>query len=106
MVYGKFGRATKTKNLLVGQLQDQILTMEQIVKNKMNQDFEQIRAYDRHQIQQLQANLKELHRNSQANKGLVTQQEELIKKLQARLDLTEGTSVEISYFSDSSTGGK
>jgi hypothetical protein len=51
-----------------------------------------------HQIQQLQANLEELHRNSQANKGLVTQQDELIKKLQARLDLTEGTSVEISSF--------
>jgi hypothetical protein len=29
---------------------------------------------------------------------LVTQQEELIKKLQARLDLTEGTSIEISSF--------
>jgi hypothetical protein len=29
---------------------------------------------------------------------LVTQQEELIKQLQARLDLTEGTSVEISSF--------
>jgi ribosome-binding protein aMBF1 (putative translation factor) len=35
------------KNLLVGQLQDQMLTMEQTVKNKMSQDFEQIRAYDR-----------------------------------------------------------
>jgi hypothetical protein len=68
------------------------------VKNNMNQDFEQIRAYDKHQIQQLQANLEELHQNSQASRGLVTQQEELIKKLQARLDLTEGTSVEISSF--------
>jgi peptidoglycan hydrolase CwlO-like protein len=68
------------------------------VKNKMNRDFEHIRAYDRHQIQQLQANLEELHQNSQDNKGLITQQEELIKKLQARLDLIEGTSVEISSF--------
>jgi hypothetical protein len=75
-----------------------MLAMEQTVKNKMSQDFEQIRAYDRHQIQQLQANLDELHRNSQANKGLVTQRDELIKQLQARLDLTEGTSVEISSF--------
>jgi len=72
--------------------------MEHDVKNKMNIDFKQIRAYDRHQIQQLQANLEELHQNSQANKGLVTQQEELIKKLQARLDLIEGRSVEISSF--------
>jgi ribosome-binding protein aMBF1 (putative translation factor) len=43
----------KQKNLLVAQSQDQILTMEQTVKKKMNQDFEQIRAYDMHQIQQL-----------------------------------------------------
>ena len=72
--------------------------MEQDVKNKMSQDFEQVRAYDRHQIQQLQANLEELHQNSQDNKGLITQQEELINQLQTRLDLTEGTSVEISAF--------
>jgi hypothetical protein len=72
--------------------------MEQDVKNKMNRDFEQVRAYDRHQIQQLQANLEELHQNSQANKGLITQHEELIKQLQTRLDLTEGTTIEISTF--------
>jgi hypothetical protein len=88
----------KQKNLLVGKLQYQMLAMEQAVRNKMNQEFEQIRAYDMHQIQQLQANLEELQWNSRAKKGLVTQQEELINKLQARLDLTEGTSVEISYF--------
>ena len=52
------------KILLVGQLQDQVLTMEQTVKNKMSQEFEQIRAYDWHQIQDLWANLNELHRNS------------------------------------------
>jgi hypothetical protein len=86
------------KILLVGQLQDQVLTMEQTVKNKMSQEFEQIRAYDWHQIQQLRANLDELHRNSQADKGLITQRDELIKKLQARLDLTEGTTVEILSF--------
>jgi ABC-type phosphate transport system auxiliary subunit len=62
----------RQKILLVGKLQDQILTMEHTVKNKMSQDFEQIRVYDRHKKQQLQANLEELHRNSQANKGLVT----------------------------------
>jgi ABC-type phosphate transport system auxiliary subunit len=60
----------KQRNLLVGKLQDQIMTMEQDVKNKMNKDFEQIRAYDKHQIQQLQANLDELQRNSQANQRL------------------------------------
>jgi hypothetical protein len=96
----------RQRNMLVGKLQDKIMTMEHDVKNNMNRYFEQIRVYDRHQIQQLQANLEELHQNSQDNKGLITQQEELIKKLQARLDLTEGTSIEVSYFFDSSIGGK
>jgi hypothetical protein len=54
----------KQRNLLVGQLQDQIMTMEHDVKNKMNKYFEQFIAYDRHQIQQLQSNLEEVHRNS------------------------------------------
>jgi hypothetical protein len=64
----------------------------------MNRDFEQIRAYDKHQIQQLQANFDELQRNSQENQGLITQDVELIKQLQANLELIEGTSVEISSF--------
>jgi hypothetical protein len=35
------------KILLVGKLQDQLLAMEQIVRNTMIQDFEQIKAHDR-----------------------------------------------------------
>jgi hypothetical protein len=72
--------------------------MEHDVRNNMNKEFEQVRAYDRHQIQQLKANLDELYQNSQDNRGLVTQQEELIKKLQAKIDLTEGTIVEMETF--------
>ena len=40
----------------------------------------------------------ELHRNSQANQGLVTQRDELIGKLKDRLYLTEETSIDISSF--------
>jgi hypothetical protein len=86
------------KCLLVEHLQNQIYAMEQTIRNKMSQDFEQIRAHDRQQIQQLQANLEELHQSSQTNQGLVTQRDELIEQLQARLDLTEGTSIDISAF--------
>jgi hypothetical protein len=64
----------------------------------MSQDFKKIRVHDRKQIQQLQANLEEIHQSSQTNQGLVTQRDELIKQLQARLDLTEGTSIDISAF--------
>lgn len=49
------------KCLLVEHLQSQIHAMEHTIRNRMSQDFEQIRAHDRQQIQQLQANLEELH---------------------------------------------
>jgi hypothetical protein len=39
-----------------------------------------------------------LHQSSQTNQGLVTQHDELIENLQARLELTEGTSIDISTF--------
>ena len=64
----------------------------------MSQDFKQIRAHDRQQIQQLQTNLDELHQSSQINQGLVIQRDELIRQLQARLEMIEGTSIEISAF--------
>jgi ABC-type phosphate transport system auxiliary subunit len=88
----------KKRSLLVGKLQDQIMNMEHDVRNNMNKEFEQVRAYDKHHIQQLKTNLDELYHNSQENRGLVTQQEELIKKLQAKIDLTKGTTVEMAYF--------
>jgi hypothetical protein len=72
--------------------------MERDVRNKMNNQFEQVIADDRHQIQQLKSNLDELHQNSRDNRGLVTQQEELIKKLQANIYLAEGTIVDMVAF--------
>jgi ABC-type phosphate transport system auxiliary subunit len=88
----------RQKCLLVENLQSQIHAMEKTIRNRMSQDFEQIRAHDRLQIQKLQANLELLHQSSQTNQGLVTQHDELIEQLQARLDLTEGTSIDISAF--------
>jgi hypothetical protein len=61
-------------------------------------DFEKIRASDQQQIKQLQDNLELLHQSSQTNQGLVTQCDKLIKKLQARLTLTENTTIDISAF--------
>jgi hypothetical protein len=84
--------------MLVEQLQKHIYTVEQSVQAIVSQDFEQIRATDRQQIQQLRANLDEPHQSSKINQGLITQCYELIRQLQAKLDLIEGTSVDISSF--------
>jgi hypothetical protein len=45
----------------------------------MNQDYDQIKDYERNLIQQLQAIIEDFQRNSQADRELSTQQEELIK---------------------------
>ena len=77
-----------------------MMTMERDVRNNMNKEFEQVIANEKHEIQQLKSNLDELHQNSQDNKGLVTQQEELIKKLQANIELVEGTTINMEFFQD------
>jgi hypothetical protein len=85
----------KQRNMLVRKLQDQMITMEKEVRNQMNKDLEQVRVSDRHQIQQLKTNLDELYQNSQANRELSTHQEDLIKKIQAKIDFSEVTTVEM-----------
>jgi len=47
----------------------------------MKKGFEKIRAYNRKEIQQLKISLDEMHKNSQENRELAIQQEELIKQL-------------------------
>jgi hypothetical protein len=83
------------KSMLVEKLQNKIHTNERTIQNRMSRYFEQIKAYDKKQIQRLQANFDELQRNSQFNKGLITQHVEIIKQLQDKLVLTEGTSLDI-----------
>jgi hypothetical protein len=64
----------------------------------MNKGLEKIRAYDRQEIQQLKTSLDELHRNSQANRELTIQREELVKQLQAKINTIENTTVNVAVF--------
>jgi hypothetical protein len=84
--------------LLVEHFQNQIYTTENTIRNKMNENFEQIRASDRQQIKQLQDNLELIHQSSHTIQGLGTQCDELIENLNAILTLIEGISIEISAF--------
>jgi hypothetical protein len=75
-------------------------TTEQEVRTQMKKDFEQVRASDRQQIQQPKTSLDELHKNSQDNREMAIQQGELIKQLQAKIDLSKVTTVEMETFQD------
>ena len=61
------------KFLLVEQLQNEIHSIEQTIRSRMNQYIKQIRASYQHQMKQLQDNLEMLYQSSQTNKGLITQ---------------------------------
>jgi seryl-tRNA synthetase len=80
------------------QLQNQMKTVEKNVRNKVNKDFEQIRARDKQEIQQLKSILEDMHRNIQASQGRATQQDELVRKLQAKVSSTENMIVDITVF--------
>jgi len=56
---GNLAEQLKQRNLLVRQLQEQMETMERYVRNQMNKGFENIRACDRQEIQQLKTSLDE-----------------------------------------------
>jgi signal transduction histidine kinase len=62
------------------------------------QNQNQIRAYDRQEIQQLKVSLDEMHKNSQESREMATQQGELVKQLQAKINLIENTAVDIEVF--------
>jgi hypothetical protein len=64
----------------------------------MKQDFDQIRAYEKNQSQQLQASIEEFQRNSQDDRELATQREELIKQLHTKVHLSKVTIVEVETF--------
>ena len=64
----------------------------------MNRDFEQIRASHQLQIKQLHDNIELLYQSSQTRKGMITQCDKFIQHLQARLTLTENTTIDISAF--------
>jgi hypothetical protein len=95
---GTLKERLKQKDLLINQLQNQIKTVEEDVRSEVNKGFEQMRANDRQEIQQLKSNLEEIHKTAQASQGRVIQQEELVRQLQAKLSSTESMVVDITVF--------
>jgi hypothetical protein len=95
---GNLKEQLKQKDLLVSRLQCQLKTMEQSVRDDMNRGFEQIRACDRHEIQQLKFSLDEIHKNAQISREWTIQQGELVKQLHAKINLTENKVVDMAFF--------
>jgi hypothetical protein len=95
---GNLKERLKQKDLLISQLQNQVKTVEKNVRSEMNKSFEQIRVCDTQEIQQLKSSLDEMHKNAQASREWAFQQGELVKQLQARINSTENTAVDMRVF--------
>ena len=64
----------------------------------MSKSLEQIRAVERIEIQSLKSSLDEMNQRIQVCQVQVTQQKELVKQLQAKLNLTESQVVYLKAF--------
>jgi len=69
----------------------------------MNQENEQIKASYQHQMKKLQDNLEMIYHRSQTNKGLITQRDNFIEHLQAKLALIENKTIDINAFKTKSS---
>jgi hypothetical protein len=88
----------KQRNLLISQLQNQIRTTEKNVKDKVNKGIEQARASDKQEIQLLKSSLDEMHKNVQEREKRAIRQSELVKQVQAKLNLIESMVIDITIF--------
>jgi hypothetical protein len=88
----------KKSNHIIAQLQDQLKNAEKNIREEVNKSLEQARAVERQEIQSLKTSLDEMNQRIQASQVQVTQQKELVKQLQAKLNLTEGRVVDLKAF--------
>jgi hypothetical protein len=79
-------------------LQDQIRTVEKNVGREVNKGLEQARDSDRQEIQKLKSSFDEMQKNVHASEGRAIQQGELVKQLQAKVNLTKDMVIDIIVF--------
>jgi hypothetical protein len=83
---------------MISLLQNQIRITETNVRDEVNKGLEHARDGDKNEIQLLKTSLDEMHKNVQASEIWASQQDELVKQLQAKLDLTENMVINIIVF--------
>jgi len=64
----------------------------------VNTGLEQARAADQREIEWIKFDLKQMHQSAQTSQAQVSQQEELIRKLQVKLNSSEIQVIDIKIF--------
>jgi len=88
----------KQKNQMISQLQNQIRTTENNVRDKVNKGLEQDRSSDKQEIQLLKSSLDEMHKNVQVSERQAIEQDDLVNQLQDKVNYTEKMVVDMAVF--------
>jgi hypothetical protein len=88
----------RQKNQMIAQLQRQLKDTEKNISEEINKGLEHARTVDKQEIQMLKASLNEMYMKMQASRGQATQQEELTKQLQERLDSIQNQVIDMKVF--------
>jgi hypothetical protein len=86
------------KNHLIRTLEAKLATTKGISRDQVNTGPEQARAADQKEIEQLRSDLEQIHQKSQTNQAQVSQQEELIRQLQVKLNSGKSQVIDIRIF--------
>ena len=76
----------KQRNQMISQLQSQIKNTEKNIREEINKGLEQARFVDQQEIQLLKSSLDEMNKKMKMSQVQVIQQEELVRKLHAKLN--------------------
>jgi DNA repair exonuclease SbcCD ATPase subunit len=88
----------KQKNHLISTLEAKLATAEENVGDQVNTGLEQAKATDQKEIEQLRSVLEKIHQSAQTNQAQVSQQKELIRQLQVKLNSVESQVIDIRIF--------
>jgi chromosome segregation ATPase len=95
---GSLKEQLKRKNHLIKTLEAKLATAEAAARDQANTGIEQARAADQKEIERLKSDLEQTQQAAQTSQSQISQQEELIGQLQAKLNFAESQVIDIGIF--------
>jgi len=95
---GSLKEQLNRKNRLIRTLESKLATSEENARDQVNTGLDQARAVDQKEIERLRSDLEQISQSAQTNQAQVSQQEELIRQLQVKLNSAESQVINIRIF--------
>jgi chromosome segregation ATPase len=88
----------KRNNRLIRTLEAKLATAEANARDQVNTGLEQAKEANQKEIERLRSDLEQIHQSAQTSQAQVSQQEELIRQLQVKLNSVEIQVIDIRIF--------